>query len=160
MKDIKGFEGLYQIDEKGNVFSLKKLKTLRPSLDSSGYLSISLSLNCKKHTKRVHRLVAETFISNPLNLPQVNHIDGNKLNNHINNLEWSSSVDNIRHAFDNGLCNNSIGEKQHNSKLTEVEVLKIRSLANSMRGSDIAKLFNVKKCCISQIINRKSWKHI
>lgn len=116
-KDVVGFEGLYYVDENGNVYSydkvvqhnyggkaIKKGKQLKPEKTNCGYLRVLL---INKDNKRchvsIHRAVAEAFISNPNNLPQVNHIDGNKLNNNVNNLEWVTSSQNINHAFKNGL---------------------------------------------------------
>ena len=68
------------------------------------YFFVILKIENKRISKKVHRLVAQAFIDNPNNKPQVNHIDGNKLNNHKENLEWNTSKENIRHAWDNGLC--------------------------------------------------------
>lgn len=102
-KDIKGYEGLYQISNTGKIKSIdrcyahkgcnggfyhKKEKILIPAYDKDKYLKVTLCKNGKKNSKSVHRLVAETFISNPNNLPQVNHKDENKQNNSVNNLEW------------------------------------------------------------------------
>ena len=109
MLKIKDFE-YYTIDKNGNVFSIRKNKYLKPYLDrKNGYLSVALHKDGTHKNYRVHRLVAETFISNPSNLPQVNHIDGNKLNNNVENLEWCTSQQNIQHAWTNGL--NYISEK-------------------------------------------------
>ena len=115
--NIKGYEGLYQVSNCGNVKSIThyrknrynkkqivKGKLLKLNDDrSKGYLIVTLCKNGKRKTYRVHRLVAETFIDNLENLPQVNHKDGNKYNNHINNLEWCSCKENIRHAWKNKL---------------------------------------------------------
>lgn len=117
-KDIEGFEGLYQVSNFGRVKSLARymcpkgysqLKTERLlrthiSLDN-GYVYVQLTKNSKGFTKKVHRLVAQTFISNLDNLPQVNHIDGNKQNNNVENLEWCTQSQNIQHAYKNGLGN-------------------------------------------------------
>ncbi len=109
MLKIKDFED-YTIDKNGNVFSIRKDKYLKPYLDrKNGYLSVALYKDGTHKNYRVHRLVAETFIPNPSNLPQVNHIDGNKLNNNVDNLEWCTSKQNIQHAWKNGL--NYISEK-------------------------------------------------
>ena len=86
-KDVKGFEGLYQISSLGQVKSLRRNKILKPKKHRCGYLIVDLCNNGEK-TRYIHRLVAEAFIPNPNNLPQVNHIDENKKNNSVNNLEW------------------------------------------------------------------------
>lgn len=102
-KDIKEYEGLYQISNLGNVKSLKRNKLLKPIKDKDGYLCVTLYKMCKLKEKKVHRLVAQTFILNPENKPQVNHIDGNKQNNVVNNLEWCTRLENIEHAWKIGL---------------------------------------------------------
>lgn len=101
-KAITGFES-YSIDEDGNVFNKKTGKKLKGSISEGGYKYYRLSINNKKTMFYAHRLVAMNFIDNPLNLPVVNHIDGNKLNNNINNLEWVSYSENICHAYKNNL---------------------------------------------------------
>jgi len=100
-KDVIGYEGLYRISDYGNVYSVKTNKVMKPWLagNSTKYYNVTLSNN--KETKRVrnHRLVAEHFIDNPLNREQVNHIDGNPINNHVSNLEWVSNRENQSHRF-------------------------------------------------------------
>lgn len=106
-KDIKNYEGLYQVSNLGNVKSLPKMhgirkgneKILKPTINSKGYLRVQLSKNKSIKQCLVHRLVAETFIENIDNLPQINHIDKNKLNNKIDNLEWCSCQYNIDYSL-------------------------------------------------------------
>lgn len=97
---IKGYEGLYEVSNYGNVRSLKygKIKYLKPSNNGNGYNQVILCKNGKTKQFTVHRLVANAFIENPLNLPQINHKDENKLNNKVENLEWCDSRHNIRHS--------------------------------------------------------------
>lgn len=95
-KPIKGYEGLYEISNFGRVKSIKTNKIRKPNPDGSGYLKIDLYYK-KYKTLKIHRLVAEAFIENKFNLPQVNHIDGNLLNNHYQNLEWCSPSYNSWH---------------------------------------------------------------
>lgn len=106
-KDIKGYEGYYQISNLGKVKSLKfnhsnKNKLLNP-FDNEGYTRVKLYINKQGKRFLVHRLVAETFIPNPENKPFVNHIDGNKSNNCVANLEWVTASENTIHAIENGL---------------------------------------------------------
>lgn len=103
MKDIPNFENCYKIDEYGNVYSLFYNRFLKQKIDKYGYPCIGLFKDLKKYYTTIHRLVAKTYIPNPNNLPQVNHIDGNKLNNHVSNLEWCSAKHNILHAYENKL---------------------------------------------------------
>ena len=98
-KDIIGFEGHYQVSNKGKVRSIKnnKIKELKPykEIKRCGYLSVYLRLPGQKFTKKVHRLVAEAFIPNPNGFPEVNHIDENKENNCVENLEWCTGEYNL-----------------------------------------------------------------
>lgn len=87
-KDLKGYEGLYKVSSLGRVYSVYKKDYKQPYLDKDGYLMIGLSKEGKHKNLRLHRIIAETFIPNPQQLPCVNHIDENKLNNNIKNLEW------------------------------------------------------------------------
>ena len=94
-KDIIDYEGTYQVSNFGNI---KGYNGLRKPDNSNGYSKLTLHLNSKKHKFYAHRLVAIHFIPNPNNLPQVNHKDGDKFNNHIDNLEWVSRIENMCHA--------------------------------------------------------------
>ena len=100
-KDVVGFEGLYKVSNKGNVFSVERLNsrgrkcgglTLKPRYVGNGYLYVDLHNNGKRESKYIHRLVTEAFIPNPESLPQINHIDEVKDNNNIENLEWCDSM--------------------------------------------------------------------
>jgi len=123
-------------------------------------------------TQSVHRLVAEAFIPNPENKRTVNHIDGNKLNNHISNLEWATQSENTLHAYATGLKNpsnpnvngNSQGEKHGMSKLKESDIRYIRMNCRKNGGTlievELAAKFGVNKGVINSVINRRTWKHV
>lgn len=100
---IKGFENLYSIDKDGNVLGLKRSKIVKQRISKFGYCRIKLCKENKLYYFQVHRLVAQAFIPNPNNLPQVNHKDGNKLNNNVDNLEWCTQSYNMKHAYKMGL---------------------------------------------------------
>jgi len=104
-RDIAGFEGKYQISNLGRVKSILKTMTKirKPRIHSSGYWCLNLTVNYKWKSVTIHRLIAIAFIPNPNNYRTVNHIDGNKQNNDISNLEWCTQKENCKHAFRTGL---------------------------------------------------------
>lgn len=97
----------YRIYEDGRVQNIKTEKFLKPSPNSSKYLQLRLQNRGISRSIGIHRLLAQAFIPNPKNKPQVNHIDGNKQNNSLNNLEWVTHQENIQHAYDIGLKDKS-----------------------------------------------------
>lgn len=120
-RDIEGYEGLYQVSNLGRIKSFisqrnKKEKILHPSNDKDGYLFIGLYKNGNQKPKRVHRIVAGNFIPNTNNKPQVNHINGDKKDNRVENLEWCTCKENIVHAWEEGLHKLS---KEHHKKMVE-----------------------------------------
>ena len=107
-KDVKGYDGKYQVSNLGHVRSMsfahtRQAKVLKATPTNCGYVKVELYANGKGKVKYVHRLVAQAFIPNPDNKPQVNHIDGNKDNNVASNLEWCSPGENQTHAIAHGL---------------------------------------------------------
>lgn len=115
-KPVKDFEGLYEVSNMGNVRSLNyrctgEIKILKPGKDKRGYLKVNLYKSSKYSSKRVHRLVATAFIPNLDNKTQVNHIDGNKQNNTVSNLEWCTNSENMQHAWRTGLRNEETKRK-------------------------------------------------
>lgn len=99
-KDVPGYNGLYQVSNTGQVRSAyyHDWRVLSPKTDKDGYMEVCLYLNSKRSTKKVHRLVAEAFIPNGDALPQVNHVDEDKRNNNVTNLEWVTGKQNVNHG--------------------------------------------------------------
>lgn len=177
-KDINGYEGYYQVSNFGNVKSLDRLvlhnyggnakKTgiiLKQHPDKDGYLSVNLKKKQNGSTNRSHRLVAMAFIPNPENKPQVNHINGIKSDNRLENLEWVTLCENRQHAYDTGLQHSFTrqGMKNNFAKLTNESVITIRNIYNKKNGVNfaaIAKMYNVSGACIQVIIAKKTWKHL
>lgn len=101
MREIKGYEGEYGVTENGWVYSYKRNKFLKPNDNGIGYLFVVLCHEGVRQQKYIHRLVAEAFIPNPDNLPEINHKDENKSNNCVDNLEWISHIDNLNYGTRN-----------------------------------------------------------
>lgn len=143
----------YEITRDGKVINKQTGHTLAPQPNGKGYLRVSIG----KKLMFIHRLVAEKYIPNPENKPQVNHKDGNKLNNCIDNLEWVTNQENRNHAVDNDL--QVTGEKCSWAKLTEENVKEIR--ANPGYENEYwARKFKVSRSTISDVVNYRTWKHI
>ncbi len=107
-KAVKGYEGLYEVSDKGRVKGLKRNRVLKNIVDSLGYVKVSLCKENKPKAHKIHRLVAEHFLE-PSKYKIVNHIDGNKENNAVENLEWCSHSANRKHACDTGLATKKEG---------------------------------------------------
>jgi hypothetical protein len=159
-KDIDITNGKYRISENGDVYSCKNKKFLKSCVDRYGYKNVDIYIERKRKTCYVHRLVAMTFIENPLMLDTVNHKDGDKLNNHVTNLEWLSKADNTRHAFNNNLV--SLGSNRKNSKLNENDVIEIRKLIlqGNLSFKKIGEKYNVYPSTIHEIKTGKNWRRV
>lgn len=157
-KPAPGYEGLYNVSNLGNVFSVVSNRLLKPYL-RRGYKSVWLTKTRIEKNKLIHRLVAIAFISNPEDKKEVNHIDGDKNNNSVNNLEWATPGENIRHADRTGL-RDIRGENSKTSILTNEDVLEIRRLRGILLQRELAEKFNVKKRTIQAVQRRQNWKHI
>lgn len=170
-KPLVVFEGGYEVSSFGRLRSIERIvdygwkKAKRPSKILSlrcgkwGYLYTTLSLNKVRKTLKIHRMVATTFIDNPENKPQVNHIDGDKSNNNISNLEWCTAKENVNHAYYKGLRKGIKGERSHLSKLTKKQVAEIREIYSKKQLSQekIGKKYNIAQTQVSRIVNYVNW---
>lgn len=157
--DIPGFPW-YKISETGTVYRKaysdkrgynKKERIVKINFKAE-YPQLELHDERGRHTSSLHRLLALTFIPNPLGLPQVNHKDGNKFNYALDNLEWCSASDNIRHSYRTGLASNK-GEKHPRAKFKDEEVLVIRNLRdNGKLLRELAQMYDVHITTISKIV--------
>jgi hypothetical protein len=156
---IKGYEGLYEVSNTGFVRSIKSDKVLKME-NKNGYFSVNLYKNGQVH-KYVHRLVAQTFIDNPNNHQEVNHIDCNKHNNRVDNLEWCDRKQNLKHSYEHGLKRYGVLHGCH--KLTDEDVTNIRKeyvegdREHSLHA--LGKKYNVNWCTIQAIVKGRLWKH-
>lgn len=156
-KTIPAFGGRYEASEHGEIRHSLNKNIRKARLNKFGYLQMNFSRNDgtgKSDTVLIHRLIALTFIPNPDNLPEVNHIDGNKQNNNVDNLEWCDKSENQLHAHRLGLSYVYHGEKHPCAKFTNEQAKQIRKLYNEEHISQqkIADFFNVSQSTIGRII--------
>lgn len=159
-KPVKEFEGLYEVDEEGNVYSIRttcsrRRKVLKAYSNGCGYLKVNLydqEGNCKK--KYIHRIVAEAFLPNPLHLKEVNHIDCNKRNNSVSNLEWCDRKSNLQHSYEHGRKRTC--ENHGSAKLNWLAVHDIRTKMLSQK--QYAEKYHISISNISAIQTNRIWK--
>ena len=146
----------YCITNSGKVYSLKSRRFLNTQYNDGGYEVITLRSNGKTNTLKIHRLLCLVFKSNEyFDGAMVNHIDGNKKNNNLSNLEWVTRSENVLHAYDLGLIKNKPRQ------LTDDDVhLICQTLEDGARVIDVAKEFNVDRTIVYSIYNRQSYKYI
>lgn len=163
-KDISGFEGCYQISDCGRLRSVDRIlsyngkkrnhigRIISPSI-AVGYNRCSLWKNNKPNEYKIHILVAKAFIPNPYGKPCVNHKDGNKLNNHVDNLEWCSYSENMYHSFVN-LNRKSKPAK----KLSDKDVIEIRKwkATTNITYAQLSLYYNIHPANLSNIVNHKA----
>jgi hypothetical protein len=176
-RPIKGFEDRYRISNHGNVETLtreviehrrtyiRKGKILNKYYGPEGYYKVKLYRgDATFKSMNVHRLVCETFLDNSNDYLEINHKDGNPSNNYVENLEWCSKEQNVKHAYDTGLkkLENYTGEGNACSKLTTDQVLAIREEYSTGTTSlnKLAKKYDVVMGNIHSIVKRNTWKHV
>jgi hypothetical protein len=154
-QNIIGYETFYKISSLGTIINLQTNKEIKKRINADGYYVVSLN----QRSFLVHRLLAINFISNSENKAEVNHKDGNKLNNALSNLEWLTQKENLDHATVNGL--RARGERVNTAILNEKQVIEIREkyIPRKVSMMILAKEYGVSKATICHILTRKNWKH-
>lgn len=165
-RDITGFEGFYKVSNYSRIKSLNRIdcrghrrpeKILLQNVDPDGYTLVIICKDRINYTRKPHRLSAIEFIPNPLNLPEVNHLDTVKTNNHISNFEWSTTSNNQKHIRRSGK-HMEIAETHKSATLTNKKALKIFN--ESGKHVDIAKKHKTSPLIVSRIKSGKTWSFI
>ena len=164
-RDVVGYEGLYQVSNMGRVKNISYgdgAKIRKPVLNTPAYFSMVLYKDSKPTATRIHVLVAKAFIPNPEIKLVVNHRDGNKLNNRVDNLEWVTQSENLQHAYDTGLKKS--GHEHSRAKLTVEQVRYIREVCipddRAFGFNALARKFNVSASNIERVYKRERYKNV
>jgi hypothetical protein len=158
--DVKDYEGLYRVSSHGRVYSYRtKIYYTKPPNRKIGYATVTLIKDGKRTTRNIHRLVAKALIPNPENKKTVNHINGDRFDNRVENLEWATHKENIVHSVKTGL--HVDGVRSPFNKLKEEEVLEIEYLhKNDFPTAIIAEGYNVSPVLVLKISRRLIWKKL
>lgn len=182
-KDVVGYEGLYMVSNLSRVKKVKRFSNvtrvnkdgrvisfnipikeaiLKQNINCKGYYTLQLTKNSFPKTVTTHRLVAKAFLPNPENKPAVNHIDGVKTNNNVENLEWVTLSENVRHAHANNLACVRVGSDNSFAKLSEEDIINIRKTykEGGFTHKSLGEIYNTHSSNIGLIVNHKAWKHI
>lgn len=163
-RDIVGWEGIYRVSSHGRVASVARNGPMKPGLSRTGYVKIALTKHGRSRNYSAHRLVAEAFLPLDPGRPQINHKDGCKTNNLVENLEWCTSAENTDHAIVLGLRKRGWptrrGEEQPHAKLTWAKVREIRRRYPSETMDELSAAFGVVSSRISNIIHNKAWREL
>lgn len=162
-KDVIGYEGLYRISNLGNVYSNSRRgsggartgRILKPKIDGSGYMFVNLQYKGSRKYMKIHRLVALHFLDNPDNKPQVNHIDFNRTNNIVTNLEWCTVSENIKHSWNNNRGYNPLHKPGLDHPNTIYDSIKIKDMVymrnSGMTYQKIAKIFGCSHSTVQRL---------
>ena len=151
-KDVLGYEGLYQVSNKGNVYSVERINSngrkcggiiLKPRPTITGYLQVNLCKNGKVKSSYIHRIVAEAFVPNPNNYPEINHLDEDKANNYVKNLEWCTRKYNMNHGTRSERASQAQSKKIRAINIETGEVLTFNSTQEAISKG----YFAVSKAC-------------
>lgn len=161
-KDVVGYEGRYTVTETGMVWSSKTKRWLKPRMHTGGYLRVNLYTGeSPKNPKDfyIHRLVGEAFLQKEEGQDEVNHIDGNKTNNNVSNLEWVTDKQNKRHAIETGLWKNPKGATHHWSTISDTTVINILHCKGESPRK-VAKAFGVSRMYVVLVWDGKVRKEL
>lgn len=158
---VKGYEEYYSATRDCKIFSHRTNMWIKFHIMRTGYYGFSTRFGGRKSKAvffRVHRLIALTFVPNPLKLPQINHIDGNKLNNNVTNLEWCTPKQNSQHAVKMGLIKHSCGVHNPNSKLSIEDIKAIRENSQNLTIRELGLKYKVHHSTIQRCTKNKRYK--
>lgn len=161
-RPVDGFEGLYMVSDRGDIMSMKtgrgaqKGKILSQCYTGAGYKKVTLRRDHKSYQVMTHRAVAMAFIPNPDKKGYVNHIDGDKANNVVSNLEWVTASENCLHSI--RALGNRHGGVEHSVKLTKQQAVEI--IKSDLPNIELAHLYGVSDSMISRIKKRKAWRSV
>lgn len=171
-RDIPGWEGYYQVSNLGTVRSVdravgsvtgkvyyRKGKVLKQLLNEDGYMVVNIARNGKDRTIGVHRAMALAFIPNPENKPMVNHLNAIRTDNRLDNFEWCTNAENVKHSFNLGLSSNK-GDKHPRRVLTMEMVRGIRAeLESGKSPAEVANIFDIKRRNVYAVRDRQNWNY-
>lgn len=153
----------YTVFENGDIISKRFNKPLAPRKNSNGYFFVNLTYKKEIKNEPAHRIIAVSFIPNPENKPQVNHKDGNKLNNHVSNLEWCTRSENMKHAFKLGLCKNTLKAVKINGTINGKKTIAIaieatrKPVINTVTGDTYMSVKHASDCVGVKYNTLRSW---
>ena len=169
---LNGKKTRYYVGTSGTIYSnyqgikmmipLKSFKLKNKKDKDNPYYMVNFCVNGKHYSMLVHRLVAGAFVPNPERKPEVNHKDGNKSHNYVDNLEWVTPSENILHAYRTGLKHQNTGEKNHNTKIKQKDAELICKLLeeNKLSMREISEIIGCRKTIIMNILAKKAWREI
>ncbi len=167
MKSVDGYEGLFSVTSDGGVWSHRSKRFMNQHKNNSGYQMVWFKVNGKKKAMLVHRLVAAAYIDNPKCKEHVNHLSGNKEENFVDNLEWATAGENMKHSWDEGLRVSSERHKKSSAangkksrKLSNENVISIRAEYKNSTCRELGEKYNVAMQTIHKIINNETYKDV